>query len=296
LEPYKIVVDGPFVQQALQSKLDVREQLTKLVSGGRITPVTTGCILHELRNLGPKGDAAFRIAKTFYRVKCGHNDPLSAAECLKEQLGTENERRFFVATQDVELARHVRSIPGVPLIRMNHYTPLLEEPSTSSKDVSGKQNEKALEVGSWERKKLPVLAQKEAIAAARAEQPPIRRKGPRGVNPLSCLKPKKDKAKRTAPRESQQQPRPVETATTKPKRVRSKRMGTRTSAEVEAKSCPPNALLEAGVAAAPDGGPVDVGGCTESWQQPCAADGASGVEEVTVCTVRRAKRRRLVRA
>jgi len=194
LEPYKILVDGPFVQEALQGKLDVREQLTKLVSGGRITPCTTSCILHELRNLGQKGEAALWIAQTFYKVKCGHSDPLSAADCVQDQIGAENERRLIVATQDLDLAAHLRNVPGVPLIRFNHYTPLLEDPSAASRTLSGKLDKKAVEVGEWERKKLPMLAQKEAIAAARAAQPPPNKrwKGPKGPNPLSCMKSKKD--------------------------------------------------------------------------------------------------------
>jgi len=112
------MVDGPFITHALQNRIHIKEQLPKLLDG-RATPMVTGCILAELRELGDRALGAAIIAKGFYRVKCGHTEPVGAARCVCEQIGKNNERKFLVATQDTELVRSLRQIPGVPLIRLN---------------------------------------------------------------------------------------------------------------------------------------------------------------------------------
>merc|ERR1719253_806534 len=110
------MVDGPFITHALQNRIHIKEQLPKLLDG-RTTTMVTNCIMAELRSLGDRALGAAIIAKGYYRVKCDHVAPVSAARCICEQIGKNNERKFMVATQDPDLVRNLRRIPGVPLIR-----------------------------------------------------------------------------------------------------------------------------------------------------------------------------------
>jgi len=238
--PYKVVVDGTFLTQSLQNKIHVREQLPKVVCNDRVTPMVTNCVLAELRALGDRGRGAAFIAKGYYRVKCGHHTEIGAAACIKEQIGTTNERKLMVATQDIDLVTDLRKIPGVPLIRLNMSVPYLEEPSTASKaEIRAAEKTKILPQ-SWELAKLPALQQKEALAAAQGEKPK-KKKGPRGANPLSCLSSKKKtKVERAAAAAAAATAAAAAAAAAavaeKPKRTRSRRMGTVTRSEAEERS------------------------------------------------------------
>jgi len=219
-DPYKVLVDGTFLTVALQQRIQVREQLPKMLSA-RATPMVTSCVLHELRGLGKRGQGAAYIAQGFYRVKCGHTNFLCASDCIKEQIGENNPRKLLVATQDIELGKALRQIPGVPLIRLNNSVPFVEDPSSASKDHREETQKRKLAPAAWEKAKLPALQQKEAAAAAAASTP-RKRKGPKGANPLSC---KKKKKKPTPPAGERQQAAEPSEADARPKRVRSRRMG-----------------------------------------------------------------------
>ncbi|CAE7520485.1 rRNA-processing protein UTP23-like [Symbiodinium microadriaticum] len=227
-EPYHVLVDGTFLTHALQQRIHVKEQLPKMLEG-RTTPMTTGCILAELRSLGDRALGAAVIAKGYYRVKCGHDEhPIGASKCILEQIGRTNDRRFFVATQDPELRQELRSIPGVPLMRLNGPVPQLEEPSDSTRRLAREGEEKKREPSAWEKPKLPELKAKEVLREALASKPRAKRKQ-KGVNPLACKKSMKTKAGAVPSKPPKHIP-----AEPKAKRVRSRRMGNRSRVEVEA--------------------------------------------------------------
>mmetsp|Transcript_58305 Transcript_58305/g.181113 ORF Transcript_58305/g.181113 Transcript_58305/m.181113 type:complete len:323 (+) Transcript_58305:40-1008(+) len=230
-EPYHVLVDGTFLTHALQNKIHVKDQLPKMLNG-RVTPMVTPCVLAELRSLGERALGAAIIAKGYYRVKCGHEEAIGAAECIKEQIGERNDRKFMLASQDPQLIREMRQVPGMPLLRLNGQVPLLEDPSDASKEVASAGEKKKLKPSDWEKPRLPVLKAMEAKAAEVASKP-RKQKGPKGPNPLSCLKSKaaKDAKAKAAPEAAAQ---PAEGPPAVPKRVRSRRMGTRTRAEAEA--------------------------------------------------------------
>eukprot|EP00439_Symbiodinium_sp_Y106_P017265 s6565_g2.t1 len=227
-EPYHVLVDGTFLTHALQQRIHVKEQLPKMLEG-RTTPMTTGCILAELRSLGDRALGAAVIAKGYYRVKCGHDEhPIGASKCILEQIGQTNDRRFFVATQDPELRQQLRGVPGVPLMRLNGPVPQLEEPSDSTRRLAREGEEKKRGPSAWEKPKLPELKAKEVLREALAAKPRAKRKQ-KGVNPLACKKSTKTKAGVLPSKPPKQIP--VEPKT---KRVRSRRMGNRSRVEVEA--------------------------------------------------------------
>eukprot|EP00919_Chromeraceae_sp_WS-2016_P065655 GHVR01155214.1.p1 GENE.GHVR01155214.1~~GHVR01155214.1.p1 ORF type:complete len:327 (-),score=15.71 GHVR01155214.1:150-1130(-) len=71
-EPFRVLIDGPFIQACLKHRIHIKEQLP-LIFGGKCTPMVTNCVLNELRKLGPGLSGAALIAKGFYRLKCGHD-------------------------------------------------------------------------------------------------------------------------------------------------------------------------------------------------------------------------------
>lgn len=193
-DPFRVIVDGTFLTSALQSQFHVKEQLPKMLEG-RTTPMVTGCVMAELRKLGDKALGASIIARGYYRLKCNHHDPISAAECIIQQVGAANDRKLFVATQDADLVRTLRAVPGVPLLRLDGPVPRVEEPSQASRDHASKAEAAKREASAWEKPKLPELRKKEEAAAESAKfaAAPRKKKGPKGANPMSCRKAKPKK-------------------------------------------------------------------------------------------------------
>jgi len=237
-DPYKVLVDGTFLVTAMRTKYGIKEQLPKMLNNKNVTPMTTGCVIAELRSLGDQGQGAAINAKNFYRLKCEHVDsPVGAAKCILDQIGSENSRKFMVATQDYTLQQALRDTPGVPLIRMNHQVALLEDPSPASHWKQDAAEKRRLEASAWEKKKLPELRETEQKAKLNAlvqAQGKVKKKGPKGANPMSCMKGKKKQkegagAKTVAPVPATAAP----LAESKPKRVRSRKFGTRTREEAE---------------------------------------------------------------
>jgi len=229
-ETFHVLVDGTFITHALQHKVHVKQQLPKIL-GGRSTPMVTGCTLAELRKLGPRALGAAIIAKGYYKIKCNCGEAVSASECIREQVQhSGNQRRFIVASQDLELVKELRKIPGVPVLRLHGPVPQLEEPSTESRTAAEVGQDRKLKPSDWEKPRLPKLQAKEAAVVAEAAKPK-KRKGPKGPNPLSCRKPKK---KKQLEQQKQKLPGPEVPQPARAKRVRSRRMGTRTKAEVVA--------------------------------------------------------------
>lgn len=190
-DPYHVLVDGTFIMHALKHRIHIKEQLPKML-GARATPCATSCTMAELRSLGDRASGAAIIAKGYYRVKCGHEDnPINAAQCLCQQISNGNERNFMIATNDTDLVWKLRNRPGIPLLRLNGQVPSLEEPSTKSRIVKKAADDEKISLPDWEKPKLKELAKKEEAAKA-AALIPRKRKGPKGANPLSCRKKKKE--------------------------------------------------------------------------------------------------------
>lgn len=69
----------------------------------------------ELEKLGPKYRIALRIARDerWERITCDHKGTY-ADDCLVENVT--KHRIYLVGTNDVDLKRRLRKIPGVPII------------------------------------------------------------------------------------------------------------------------------------------------------------------------------------
>jgi U3 small nucleolar RNA-associated protein 23 len=165
--------------------------------------VITQC---SMRHLYADKDAQEQIsaAKQYERRRCGHHTletPLSTLECLRQVVDPNdnktNKHRYVVASQDAEVRAHMRGVAGVPLIFIKRSVVILE-PMAETTGLARMREEKA-------RFRVGLRGTKSSLGKrARAEEEneqeesnttsevkTKRKKGPKGPNPLSALKPKK---------------------------------------------------------------------------------------------------------
>lgn len=172
---------------------------------GKANFVITHCIRKELETLGIEVKDAFEYSKNIRRIKCHHDPPISAYECLldiasiiylkfilfnkiEKQTKLSSEKYFF-ATQDPKLKSNARQIPGVPLISFNRSVLVLDAPSHQNmRELTSIETEKR---GMSEKEKEILCNEYHIEPGDDSVSKPIKRKHkPQGPNPLSCLKKK----------------------------------------------------------------------------------------------------------
>jgi U3 small nucleolar RNA-associated protein 23 len=89
--------------------------------------------MHELRGLGKDYITTRQACKRYALHKCGHEDPVSAAQCLAEQIVDGNHEHFFIATQDRSLQRQVVNMPGGAVLFTSVNGIHIENPSEAQK-------------------------------------------------------------------------------------------------------------------------------------------------------------------
>jgi U3 small nucleolar RNA-associated protein 24 len=77
-------------------------------------PIITSCVMAELEKLGPKYRIALRIARDerWERLKCDHKG-VYADDCIVDRVM--KSKIYIVGTNDRDLKRRIRKIPGVPI-------------------------------------------------------------------------------------------------------------------------------------------------------------------------------------
>jgi U3 small nucleolar RNA-associated protein 23 len=186
VDPYHVVCDPSFVEASVENKFNVKDDLSNLLAG-RVTPMVTSCVMSHLRRNGRVNPAALGVGKSCFRLKCFHDEkkPLSASDCIVDQLKNENQRHFLVASQDGSLTARARNIPGTPVLSIHGNMLHLEPPSERSKEAAQHRELK---------RRLPKLSEiTDASVEESGEQDPVggekakRSKKRKGANPLSCL-------------------------------------------------------------------------------------------------------------
>ncbi|KAJ6604350.1 Fcf1-domain-containing protein [Mycena vulgaris] len=173
-QPYQVLVDSEMCKAATDSKIELAKQLAAVLQGD-VKPMITQCCIHELYLLGKSLQPAVDLAKTFERRKCNHREPIPGDECLTSVVGETNKHRYVVATQSQPLRVKLRSIPAVPIVHVNRSVMVLEPPSDAT--IRSK------EYGS-----------EQQTLARPSTEPPRKKKGPKGPNPLSMKKKKVESA------------------------------------------------------------------------------------------------------
>lgn len=122
--PYSILVDTNFISQSVKAKLDMLSTFMDLLYT-KCSVAITDCVLAEMEKLGNRYSIALRITKDerWERLTCNHKGTY-ADDCIVSRVT--KHRVYFVATNDRDLKRRIRKIPGVPLISVNKGKYLVE--------------------------------------------------------------------------------------------------------------------------------------------------------------------------
>jgi len=112
--PYSILVDTNFLSHTVQRKLPLLESMMDTLYA-KCIPIITSCVMAELEKLGPKYRIALRIARDerWERLQCDHMG-VYADDCIVDRVM--KNKIYIVATNDRDLKRRVRKIPGVPIM------------------------------------------------------------------------------------------------------------------------------------------------------------------------------------
>lgn len=194
-QPYQVLVDDQLVLETFNSSFDLVKGLKRTLQA-EVKPMITQCCMQQLYESRNQG--AIDAAKEFERRRCNHNpkDPKSAEECLLSVVNVngKNKYRYVVATQDVEIRRKLRKVPGVPLVYMNRSVMVMEPLSTASEKVSQEVENAKLYKGLNDAKYAGIAHNEEEAEEkgdGSQENKPKKRKGPKEPNPLSMKKKKK---------------------------------------------------------------------------------------------------------
>lgn len=129
--------------------------------------------------------AALKVMKQFKLTHCPHTPVRTATECishLARRSRNPDKTKYLVATQDSGLLEQLRNTAGIPLLTIIYKSVYLEKPSEKSIAETSEEPEiqKAKEL------KKEILGESETTEVKKKKK-----KGPKGPNPLSCLKSKK---------------------------------------------------------------------------------------------------------
>lgn len=112
--PYSILVDTNFLSHTVQNKLDLLDSMMTCLYA-ECRPIITSCVMAELEKLGPKYRIALRIARDerWERLQCDHKG-VYADDCIVDRIM--RHKVYIVATNDRDLKRRIRKVPGVPIM------------------------------------------------------------------------------------------------------------------------------------------------------------------------------------
>ncbi|KAL1902717.1 rRNA-processing protein fcf1 [Sporothrix stenoceras] len=112
--PYQVLIDTNFLSHTVQRKLPLLETMMDCLYA-TCRPIMTDCVMAELEKLGPKYRIALKIARDerWERSKCTHKG-IYADDCIFDRIV--RHRTYIVATNDRDLKRRIRKVPGVPIM------------------------------------------------------------------------------------------------------------------------------------------------------------------------------------
>ena len=122
--PYHVLIDTNFLNFSIQHKMDVFKSLMDCLLAKAI-PCITDCVVAELEKMGHRYRLALKLTKDprFKRLSCAHKGTY-ADDCIVDRV--KQHRCYLVGTNDKDLKRRIRKIPGVPLISVGNYKYVVE--------------------------------------------------------------------------------------------------------------------------------------------------------------------------
>ncbi|KAG6542520.1 hypothetical protein Mapa_015991 [Marchantia paleacea] len=212
-EPFKVLCDGNFVHAALTARMGGLQDALPNFLGSAAKAFVTRCVIQELRKLGEDFSGTVMAARRLDIAKCNHEPTVSAAECVEAMIGNSNPEHFFIATQDFELRKRIRKVPGGGLIFAQNTGLIMEPPSPQQVAYARMSEAERLHMAEREQKIIEDRARRKAevaLSAKTAQETPgdsdipaleekpvvkdrtkLKRKLPKGPNPLSQKKKKR---------------------------------------------------------------------------------------------------------
>jgi U3 small nucleolar RNA-associated protein 23 len=185
--------------------------------GGQVKPMITTCDMRHLYNAEPKNETLILQAKEYERRRCNHQDldePLSTLECLSSVVDPKdtatNKHRYVVATNDSSTRAKMRQIAGVPIIYLSKSIVLMESMADATEQHREREEKSKFKLGLKGQRKPDAAPKRKREdegeggqsigdqTTGDAKPKAKKRKGPKGPNPLSVKKPKKDKTAQTS--------------------------------------------------------------------------------------------------
>jgi len=96
-------------------------------------PCVSDCVIAELEKMGHRFRLALKLTKDprFRRLSCSHKGSY-ADDCIVDRV--KQHRCYMVGTNDKDLKRRLRKVPGVPLISVGNHKFVVER---VSEDLTG---------------------------------------------------------------------------------------------------------------------------------------------------------------
>lgn len=217
-EPFKVLCDGTFVHHLVSNHLSPDTSVSNAL-GASVQLFTSKCVIEELKSLGSSHAQSFHAArKDFKLARCEHEEKESAFNCMIEIIGENNPEHFFVATQDMDLRKKCRKIPGVPVLFGLRNAVFVEQLPSFQREYVKAAEERRLHMTDSEQKLLQkrvksilnaeelkdssnaeeeideedlrgqVIASREPRKTDAKDKVQFKRKKAKGPNPLSCKK------------------------------------------------------------------------------------------------------------
>lgn len=190
-EPFNVLVDGTFAQEALKCKINIAEQMPKYLEADKCKLLTTKCAIKETELLGSATYGAMLILKNFTLHPCNHRDVVNTEKCFRKLIEDKNQQKFFVATQSDTMKETVRSVLGTPLLLISHRSINIEKPTKDSVNDANEVLNKKLQPSENDIQKLKALKHQKGLL--KYDNMTHKHRKAKGPNPLSCKKPKSAK-------------------------------------------------------------------------------------------------------
>ena len=117
--PFRVIVDTNMLWQTVSNKIDLIDAMQACLVA-KVVPCVTSCVVAELEKLGRKYHLALKLTKDprVKLLKCGCRGNY-ADDCIVNMVT--QHRIFIVATNDKDLRRRIRKVPGVPIMYLHNH-------------------------------------------------------------------------------------------------------------------------------------------------------------------------------
>ncbi|CCF55942.1 hypothetical protein KAFR_0A05060 [Kazachstania africana CBS 2517] len=190
-EPYQVLVDNEIVTVSSNSNFDLVKGLKRTLQA-EVKPMITQCCMQALYET--RDQNAIDMAKGFERRRCNHppKEPKTPIECVLSVVNVngKNKHRYVVASQDIDIRRQLRRVPGVPLVHISRSVMIMEPLSDTSAKISSRMEQEKLYKGLNDPKYAGLKLDEEEATETQGsgEKTAKKKRGPKGPNPLSVRK------------------------------------------------------------------------------------------------------------